>query len=41
VIYVANKHESDKDTIYAGDSEMTGVFKGEKFHSMPSLFSVM
>lgn len=41
MIYVANKYESDKDTIYAGDSEMTGALKEEKFHSMPSLFSVM
>jgi hypothetical protein len=41
VIYVANKYDSDKDTIYAEDSEMTGALKGKKFHSMPSLFSVM
>jgi len=41
VIYVANKYESDKYTICAGESEMTSALKGEKFHSMPSLFSVM
>jgi len=41
VIYVANKYESDKDTIFAGESEMTSALKEVKFHSMPSLFSLM
>lgn len=41
MIYVANKYESDKDTICAGDSEMTSALKGETFQSMPALFSVM
>jgi hypothetical protein len=41
VIYIPNKYESDKDTICAGDSEMTSALKREKFHSMPSLSSVM
>jgi hypothetical protein len=41
VVYVANEDESGKDTICADDSEMTSALKGEKFQSMPSLFSVM